>query len=90
MTRFTIDQERLALLKPDLLLAWQSGTPAHIVDELRQTGYVVETIRTQRNSATYRLRCSASAVSRGRQYHAMGAADEFDAGLKLLERQHAG
>jgi iron complex transport system substrate-binding protein len=44
---FTIDQERLALLHPDLLLAWESGTPAHIVDELRQAGYRVEVIRTR-------------------------------------------
>jgi iron complex transport system substrate-binding protein len=44
---FTIDQERLALLRPDLLLAWQSGTPAHVVDELRQAGYEVEVIRTR-------------------------------------------
>ena len=45
---FTIDQEQLALLKPDLLLAWHSGTPAHVVDELRQAGYTVAVIRTQR------------------------------------------
>jgi iron complex transport system substrate-binding protein len=44
---FTIDQERLALLKPDLLLAWESGTPAHVVDELRQAGYKVEVVRTR-------------------------------------------
>ncbi len=44
---FTIDQERLALLRPDLLLAWESGTPAHVVDELRQAGYAVEVIRTR-------------------------------------------
>ena len=44
---FTIDQERLALLRPDLLLAWESGTPAHVVDELRQAGYTVEVIRTR-------------------------------------------
>ena len=44
---FTIDQERLALLRPDLLLAWESGTPAHIVDELRQAGYRVEVVRTR-------------------------------------------
>ena len=44
---FTIDQERLALLRPDLLLAWESGTPAHVVDELRQAGYRVEVIRTR-------------------------------------------
>ena len=44
---FTVDQEQLALLEPDLLLAWHSGTPAHVIDELRQAGYTVEVIRTQ-------------------------------------------
>ena len=44
---FAIDQERLALLQPDLLLVWESGLPAHAVDELRQRGYRVETIRTR-------------------------------------------
>lgn len=44
---FSIDQEQLALLRPDVLLAWQSGTPTHTVDELRKLGYRVEVIRTQ-------------------------------------------
>jgi iron complex transport system substrate-binding protein len=44
---FTVDQERLKLLAPDLVLAWQSGTPAHVVDELQNGGYRVEVIRTR-------------------------------------------
>lgn len=44
---FMVDQEQLALLEPDLLLVWESGTPKHAVDELRKSGYVVETIRTR-------------------------------------------
>ncbi len=44
---FTVDQEQLALAKPDLLLVWESGTPAHIVDELRSIGYNVTAIRTR-------------------------------------------
>jgi iron complex transport system substrate-binding protein len=44
---FAVDRERLATLKPDLLFAWESGTPAHVVDELRRAGYRVETIRTR-------------------------------------------
>jgi iron complex transport system substrate-binding protein len=44
---FVIDQERLALLQPDLLLVWQSGTPRHVVQELRGLGYRVETLRTR-------------------------------------------
>ncbi len=44
---FTVDQEQLTLLDPDLLLVWESGTPKHAVDELRKSGYAVETIRTR-------------------------------------------
>ena len=44
---FTVDQERLALLDPDLLLVWESGTPSHTVDELRSAGFTVEVIRTR-------------------------------------------
>ncbi|MDH3410224.1 MAG: cobalamin-binding protein, partial [Gammaproteobacteria bacterium] len=44
---FVVDQEQLAVLQPDLLLVWQSGTPEHVVDELRGAGYRVEVIRTR-------------------------------------------
>jgi len=44
---FTVDQERLALARPDLLLVWESGTPTHVVDELRDIGYNVVSIRTR-------------------------------------------
>ena len=32
--------------EPNLLLAWDSGTPVHIVDELRKRGYRVEVVKT--------------------------------------------
>lgn len=44
---FSVDQEQLSLLQPDLLLVWESGMPAHTVDELRTLGYRVESIRTR-------------------------------------------
>jgi len=44
---FTVDQEQLSLLRPDLLLVWESGMPAHTIDELRKLGYRVESIRTR-------------------------------------------
>lgn len=44
---FAVDHEQLALLNPDLILAWESGMPAHVVDELRRSGYRVEVIRTR-------------------------------------------
>ena len=43
---FTVDQEQLALAKPDLILVWETGTPAHVIDELRAIGYRVVSIRT--------------------------------------------
>lgn len=43
---FAIDQEQLLILKPDMLLAWDEGTPRHLLDQLRDAGYRVEVIRT--------------------------------------------
>jgi len=43
---FNLDQERLTILEPDLLLAWDTGTPAHVVDDLRARGFRVEVITT--------------------------------------------
>jgi len=43
---FMVDQEQLALLKPDLLLAWSNGTPTHVIDQLRAAGFRVEAINT--------------------------------------------
>lgn len=43
---YSLDQERLAILEPDLLLAWDTGTPAHVIDALRSRGYRVEVITT--------------------------------------------
>lgn len=44
---FMIDQEALALLEPDLVLAWHSGTPAATVDKLRERGFNVLRIETR-------------------------------------------
>lgn len=44
---FMVDQEQLALLRPDFLLAWESGTAAHVVDRLRLAGFQVEVVRTR-------------------------------------------
>lgn len=86
---FTIDQEQLALLDPDLLLVWESGTPAHAVDELRRSGFAVETIRTRS------LRDVSRALRRigeltGRSHGAMAAAARFEAGLEALRQSQAG
>lgn len=85
---FAIDQEQLAVLKPDLLLAWKSGTPAHVVDELRKRGYRVETIRTQG------LNDVASALEHlgrltGRETPAADAAKEFRQGIEMIASRYS-
>lgn len=86
---FTIDQEQLVLLQPDLLLVWQSGTPAHIVDELRIAGYVVETIRTQKLADIPAALIRIGELT-GRDERAMQVAADFDAGLQALAQRFAG
>jgi len=86
---FTIDQEQLALLQPDLLLVWQSGTPEHIVDELRIAGYAVETIRTQKLADIPAALIRIGELT-GRDERAMQVAADFDAGLRALAQKFAG
>ena len=43
---FLLDLERIAYLNPTIILAWQAGTPNHIVEELQNLGYRVEKIKT--------------------------------------------
>ena len=86
---FTVDQEALRLLEPDALLVWESGMPAHVVEELRRSGYRVEVIRTRG------LDDVAGALRRigqltGRTDSAEAAAGEYLEGLDALRRRHAG
>lgn len=85
---FMLDLERLAVLDPDLLLALQSGTPAHVIDELHARGYHVEVIRTQSlQDIPVALRHIGRLTGRGAS--ASVAAEEFSTGLKLLQEQAA-
>lgn len=85
---FAIDLEQLSLLEPDLLLAWQSGTPQRTVDELRRLGHPVVVIRTRS------LGDVAAALKRigrlaGSEAAATSAAERFLAELDALERRYA-
>ena len=82
---FMIDQERLAELRPDLLLVWKGGTPSHVVDELRHLGYTVEPLRTNT------LKDVASALNRighltGREEAARRAVLDYESGLAAIRR----
>ena len=84
---FTIDQERLALLRPTLLLAWESGTPAHVVDELRQGGYAVEVIRT-RSLADIAAALVRIGELAGTRAHARKMAADYSAALRELGNRY--
>lgn len=86
---FVVDQEQLALLQPDLLLAWESGTPTHVVDELRGMGYRIEVIRTRS------LADVAGALRRIGELSGFGDSAEHAAGvyldrLEAIRSQYAG
>ena len=80
---FMLDLERLTVLKPDLLLAWQSGTPAHVVDELQSRGYRVEVIKTM---SLHDIPVALRRIGRltGHGMTANTVADNFVAGLDTL------
>ena len=80
---FMLDLELLTILQPDLLLAWQGGTPAHVIDELQSRGFRVEVIRTMS------LKDIPAALRRigvlaGHRMAANTEADKFMAGLDSL------
>lgn len=84
---FTVDQERLRLLAPDIVLAWKSGTPSRVIDELRSSGYRVETI------ASRNLVDIAAAIRRigfltGRDDNAEKKAAEFERNMQALRDRY--
>lgn len=85
---FRVDQERLAQAHPDLILAWAGGTPKHVVNELRDQGYRVETIDSKG------LRGVSAAIKQlgeltGKHSEAAIAAAEFESGLQQLSERYA-
>lgn len=84
---FAVDQEQLALLEPDLLLAWESGTAASIVERLAARGFRVETVKTRS------LDDVAQALERigrltGHEEGGQRAAADFRNGVARLARRH--
>jgi len=85
---FAVDQERLALLKPDLVLAWASGTPLRNVEELRKRGYRVEIVATQRLADIAAALRQIGALA-GRPEQAGRRAERFSESLAELREEHA-
>ena len=84
---FTVDIERLRLLEPDLVLAWDSGMPAHTIEGLEQAGFRVESIQTRSlaDIAEAMLRIGELA---GRKEEARLEAARFSDALADLEQDY--
>ena len=85
---FTVDQEQLTLLRPDLLLAWKSGTPTHVIDELRAAGFNVEAIETRGLDDVADALLRIGALS-GRIPAATAAASDYREALAALADRYA-
>ena len=84
-----IDLEQVLALRPDIVLAWSSGTPAATIERLRATGLRVVEVPTFRLAdvpAALRLVGELA----GTRAAAESAAARFDAQVQRLRRQHAG
>jgi iron complex transport system substrate-binding protein len=86
---FNVDQEQLALARPDLLLVWESGTPGHVVDELRGIGYSVVSIRTRSLDDIASALQQLGALT-GHVDEAESAARRYRAALQSMRDQYSG
>jgi len=86
---FMVDQEQLTLLQPDLLLAWKNGTPNHVIDQLRDAGFRVETIRT---NGLDDVATALEQIGRltGNRQAATAAAETYRRQIKALANRYAG
>lgn len=84
---FTVDQERIAMLEPDLLLAWGGGMPGHVIEELRARGFRVETIET-RGLADVAAAIERIGALTGHAEDAQRVAESFRAGIRELRERY--
>lgn len=79
--------EKIVSLKPDVILYWQSGTPAADINRLKQLGFAVESFesKTLDDIAQHLLRLGAIT---GRSGKATELAADFRRQLKQLKQEH--
>ncbi len=80
---FRIDSEKLAALRPDLILAWPGGNPQTLIDALRDDGYaVLELAATGLGSVAVQLRRIGELTGHGER--AARVADQYLAKVDRL------
>jgi len=85
---FNLDLERLLLLEPDVLLAWNQGTPRHVIDQLQEHGFRVEVVTTTSIADIGNAMRRLGSLT-GRESTAEQAAKEFESAIDRLAGEMA-
>lgn len=85
---FRLDTERVLALRPDLVLAWQGGTPVSLIERLRTLNLPVLVIGTQR-LADIASNLESIGRATGHEEAADAAAQSFLEGLDQLRKAYA-
>jgi iron complex transport system substrate-binding protein len=86
---FRVDVERILAMKPDLVLAWGSGTPKPTIDRLRTLGLNVREFATQRAADVPRVVRELGELA-GSQPAANAEAERFEREIAALRAAHEG
>lgn len=84
---FSIDFERLLALSPDLVLAWESGTPIQTVERIRNLGLRVDTIEIRRLAQIAPVLRSLGELA-GTSQIASAAAAQFEREIRALREEY--
>lgn len=84
---FRVDVERILAMRPDLVLAWATGTPTATIERLRSLGLTVHEFHTQRIADVPRVVRELGKLA-GTASIADLAADQFETKMSSLEQRH--
>lgn len=85
---FRVDSERVLALRPDLVLAWASGTPQAVIDNLKALGLRVVTLEVSHLAQVSGALRELGALMDLK--NAAGIANEFERDIAALRTQYAG
>ncbi len=85
---FRLDLERILTLKPDLVIAWQSGNPQQALDRIQALGIPVWTVEI-RHPGQIAETLESIGLATGNPETARAAADQSTSKLKLLVNKYS-
>jgi iron complex transport system substrate-binding protein len=86
---WSVDAERVLALRPDVVLAWSSGTPQATIERLEAVGLRVVSVPTYRLADVPAALRQLGALA-GTPQQAEAAAMGFEAGIRRLRERYAG